>query len=234
MGLICVEIPCPDCGIPPERLCLPKPCDADACWSDADCGAERTCVGDEPWAAEPGRCLAEVTPPRCWSHADCPPQAHCSGASFCPPCVDCLAIEQAGACKANGGVHEVLLYVDDTFMQPGQALRPVWYNFSSQAVYLPGCTTYVLEWLDESTWTWKELGPPAECVWEGVARLVEPGDAWEAMDMALPEPPAWGYGTYRVRGAYWTGCTDGQPISAGCAAGPVEVVSDEIGVGWPM
>jgi hypothetical protein len=229
-GYTCVEIPCPDCGVMPESVCVPEPCGEDGCFTDAHCAAGRVCVGEEFWSGHEGRCLDAIKPPRCWENEDCPSVAYCGGMSYCPPCVDCGMVEAAGTCEPNGGVFGAFLTVDDDFYQPYEALYPVWYNFTNEPIYLGGCTTYSLEVYQNNEWI--NLGPPAVCVWEGVAKKVMPGDAYIAMDYTLPQPPDWSYGLHRVRGGYSTGCDDGQPISSGCQGEPLISVSETFYVGY--
>ena len=85
--------------------------------------------------------------------------------------------------------------------------------------------------MDEVTGGWVVLGPPAECVWEGIAHMLEPGDAFEALEYSLLLEQPETYGSFRVKGQFWTGCLEGQPISsAGCTGGPYEITSDIFGV----
>ena len=227
---ICVEIPCPDCGVMPESVCMPEPCWGSGCFIDEHCDNGLVCVGEDFWGGKQGRCLDEIKPPSCWEPSDCPSMAYCSGMSYCPPCYDCGMAEGAGSCKPNGGIFGAFLTVADDFYQPFEELSPVWYNFTNAPIFLEGCTTYSLEVFKDDEWV--NLGPPAVCVWEGVAKKVEPGEAFQAMGMPLPEPEGWYDSLYRVRGGYWSGCEAGQPISSGCQGDGTFAVSEAFYVGY--
>ena len=227
----CVTPPCPFCGMPPMPICVPKHC-SDACWEQSHCSAGEKCVGASIDAAEMGRCLTPTSPPDCWVDEDCPENATCQGESYSPACVDSGMIEAPGSCVPDFGHEGVVLWVDssDIFLV-GDKAWPVWYNFSQQKVFLAGCTTTTLEKMDEVTGGWVDLGPAAYCFWEGIAHMLEPGDAFEALEYSLLLAQTETYGTFRVKGQFWTGCSEGQPISAGgCTGGPYEITSDTLGV----
>ena len=227
----CVTPPCPFCGMPPMPVCVPKHC-SDACWTQSHCTAGAECVGASIDGAEMGRCLTPPSAPHCWVDQDCPENASCQGGSYAPACVDAGMIEAPGSCVADFGHEEVVLWVDDSdIFLAGDTAWPIWFNFSQQKVFLTGCATTILQKMDPDTDNWVDLGPAAECVWEGIAYMLEPGDALEALEYSIPLAQTEYYGTFRVKGQFWTGCTEDQPISTGgCTGGPYEIASDIFGV----
>lgn len=233
-GYLCLEQPCTMCGMPPEPVCVPEPCPIDGCWFDWDCSPNHWCVGaDFPYGSH-GQCLPKVDPPQCWEDAHCPDSATCEGAIHCPPCYACAMPWAPGHCQAKEGQKAVLLWVDETYYLPGWTVYPVWYNLLDDiTIFLAGCTTFTLE-ESNGDGTWKNLGPLADCVWEGYAVKLEPGDAHPAMSFPTSVQEPDGFGTYRLHGLYWTGCLDDQPISqAQCKAGPMDVFSTPYSVGPP-
>ena len=104
---------------------------------------------------------------------------------------------------------------------PEEAQVPgIWQNRGAEPIWLPGCTTFTVERLDPVTGDWVDIGPTADCLWEGFAVKVEPGNDHE------DGSPAWAIGTERLHGQFWTGCRDGQPLSQSeCAGGPFDVWS---------
>ena len=114
----------------------------------------------------------------------------------------------------------VYLIVDQVAYPEGARIQPTWWNHTDEAIFLAGCTTYSVEEWDEQRETWIDRGPPAVCVWEGYAVKVLPGDAREDFT------GTYAAGTRRLRGQYWLGCLDGEPISeAECEAGPIDIYS---------
>lgn len=135
--------------------------------------------------------------------------------------------EQKGLCISG-----VSLGLDKTTYTAGDKLQPSWSNGTSEAIFLPGCTTYSLEKFDAAKKTWYELGPGAVCAWEGYAVVVAAGESWQAMTLQAPQfttpPDVDGVGTYRLVGQYWTGCQSDPPApisTAGCTGGPFQVIS---------
>ena len=134
-------------------------------------------------------------------------------------------------CEADGAVSctdfpcgpdapGVYLMIDQVLWPEGARVQPTWWNHTDEAIFLPGCTTFSVEELDEDSGEWVDLGPPAVCVWEGYAVKVEP---WESHTDFVD---AWALGVRRLRGEYWRGCLDGEPLSqAQCAEGPFAVYS---------
>lgn len=219
-GCQCREKPCPKCGAPPPWYCVKPPC-ADACWTDEDCEGDLYCASANIDSGLLGRCLWEVEPPECWNHGECPPFSKCHAAAYCPPCFACSVIEKPGTCEADLGTDTVLLWLPDTLYGPGEALSPVWWNFTNSDIYLPGCTTYWIEKQSPFTGSWSTAVPPPLCGWEGLAIKLWQGASHQAMTMTLPNDAQ---GQHRLHGQYWTGCTDIKPISeADCQGGPFDV-----------
>lgn len=232
-GYLCLAEPCTMCGIPPQPVCVPEPCPLDGCWFDWDCQNNQVCVGASFPFGPHGQCLPAVGPPECWEDVDCPGSSTCVGALHCPPCWACAMPWAPGHCEAGPDQGGVLLWVDGGYLITGSQVHPVWYNFTDGAVYLAGCTTYTIE-QKGSGGAWLDLGPPAECFWEGYAVKVEPDGAHEAMTFQAVPKDLSEFGTFRLRGQYWTGCLDDQPISqAQCKGGPLDVLSKEFSVGPP-
>jgi len=232
-GYLCLAEPCMMCGMPPEPVCVPEPCPFDGCWFDWDCAPNQVCVGAAFPYGPHGQCLPQVPPPQCWEDADCPDTTECVGALHCPPCYACGMPWNPGTCQAKEGEDKVLLWVDDAYYLPGSTVHPVWYNLDDTTIFLAGCITFTIE-QSNGDGTWKDLGAPAICGWEGIAVKVEPGGAHQAFSFQTPAQEPDGYGTYRLRGLFWTGCLDDQPISeALCKGGPVDVLSNLYSVGPP-
>lgn len=124
---------------------------------------------------------------------------------------------QAGKCKPS---NTVLLTPDKKQYNVGDEIAPVWENLTSEAIYLPGCTTWGFERKKGDSWEY--LGPMVACFWEGVARKIAPNDTLVAETTSVVSQS----GTYRLRGEYSTGCKDGLPLSqAECTGGPTTVYS---------
>ncbi|MBM4396078.1 MAG: hypothetical protein FJ087_10345 [Deltaproteobacteria bacterium] len=235
-GYLCLEHPCPKCGVPPQSVCVPEPCPIDGCWLPGHCGENERCVGASIIGGELGQCLANVEPPYCWESADCPAGAYCDEAIHCPKCVACAMMTHPGTCRAVEGQEAVVLWVEESIYFPGEQVAPWWYNLADEVAYLNGCETFSIERRDEDTGEWVDKGPPAVCGWEGIARKLGPGDALAAFAFAAPaEGLAGGFGSYRLRGTYRTGCLDDKPLSQSeCKGGPFDVLSPEYMVGYPM
>lgn len=232
-GQICVEQPCPLCGVPPQSFCVLPPCAGNGCYVDADCANGEACYLADIQGGEQGLCLPRpVEAGTCWVDRECPAQSACEGASHCDPCVDCLAIQQAGRCVADDGVDEVLLWLGASMTGPGSTLVPRWFNFTDAAIFLPGCGTYSIQRMEQDG-DWIDLGEPVSCAWEGIAVKVAPGAAHAAFPFTPPVNGGQGWtDNFRLRGDYWTGCAGDLPISgADCTGGPFEVLSDPVYVG---
>lgn len=141
------------------------------------------------------------------------------------PCNTCSCTEDGSVACTEIGCgpmgQRVHLWVWPTTYSGAEMAQPVWFNYSDTAIYLPGCTTYSVEELDPETGIWRDIGPPADCFWEGVAVRVD------AHTRYVDVVDTWVTTTHRLRGSYWTGCTDGQPLSqSGCQGGPITVLSN--------
>jgi hypothetical protein len=228
---LCLEQPCPHCGIPPQSYCVPEPCAIDGCWLDAGCGEAGHCVGADIPSAGIGQCLPDTAPPDCWIDADCPPQAACEDAVHCPRCFACAMMTRPGTCKARPGQEGLVLHVPGGLFSPGEPVVGTWYNLGKPTVWLAGCSTCTLEVKDPVTGAWVDQGPPAMCGVEGVARRLADGDAVSDFPWQAEEGPG-GPATWRLHGQYWTGCKDGLPISqAGCTGGPIDLLGGPFTVG---
>jgi hypothetical protein len=231
-GQICVEQPCPLCGVPPQSFCVLPPCPGNGCYVDADCANGEACYLANIPGGEQGLCLpTPVEAGSCWVDRECPAQAACEGASHCDPCAECLAIQQPGRCVADAGIDEVLLWLGASMTAPGSTLVPLWFNFTDAPVFLTGCSTYSIQRMEQDG-DWIDLGDPVVCIWAGVVRL-DPGDARAAFPFSRTNLGGEGWtDNFRLRGEYWTGCTDDPPSSGpGCTGGPFEVLSDPVYVG---
>lgn len=231
-GQICVEEPCPNCGVPPRSFCVLPPCGGGGCFIDADCGDAEACYVANISAGEQGVCLPRPTVAgNCWVDAECPAEGSCANASFCDPCFECLAVEQPGHCIADDGVDEVLLWLGATMTAPGSTLIPRWFNFTDAPVFLFGCNTYSIQRQDQEG-DWIDLGDPVVCIWAGTVKL-DPGDAHTAFPFGGTNLGGEGWtDNFRLRGEYWTGCTeDLGGGDSGCTGGPFEVLSDEVYIG---
>ena len=111
------------------------------------------------------------------------------------------------------------LVVDHAAYQAGATIDPRWENPTDESIFLPGCTTVLIERDNGSGWD--SLGPPAICAWEGIAVEVASGSTYTEPLVTLTEA-----GTYRFTGSYSFGCTAGEPLSeAACQRGPVPLAS---------
>lgn len=230
-GFDCIELPCDFCGVPPQPVCLPSLCPG-GCYTDGDCWAGNHCVEADPWAGKIGLCLDNTQAPFCWEDADCPDVARCEGALHCPVCVDCDMMTKHGQC-APDNFTGVLLWVKPDMYMPGATVPVAWYNFTAQPVYLPGCSTYNVEWKDESVGEWVDQGATEDCLWEGVAVKIEPGQGFQAQSWFGPGYSEQGWDNYRLSGVYYLGCLDGEPLStAACEVGPLPAVSDVFTVSY--
>lgn len=231
-GLRCEEIPCPKCGMRPQSVCVPLPCLPNGCWTDGDCRDEgRRCYGQQVETATMGACLI---PPSeavgCWTDSECPVDSVCENPVHNDPCRISAAAEFPGTCTGTGAP-EVLLWIADGMYGPGETLFPIWYNFTAEPVFLGGCDTFAIEQKDGDSW--KSLGSTIDCVWEGTAREIAPGQAWRAEDFRAPDDMGSGaMNAYRLSGNYYTGCLSDKPLSQSqCTAGPFPVLSREYSVG---
>jgi hypothetical protein len=217
--LICVTEPCEMCGMLPPGWCVAAPPQG-LCWLDSDCSPtqdqEFVCVGAVLSSGTLGQCAAAPAPSYCWVDGHCPDGAGCVGAALCPPDADCDGPDVQGRCEMPAGQETVLLWTAKTYYFPGATAHPIWFNFTAESIWLPGCTTYTVE--EKQGATWIDLGPPAVCGWEGYALEVKPGDAWEALQTALPGD-VMGFKELRLRGTYALGCDATLPLSdANCAS----------------
>jgi hypothetical protein len=227
-GYECVEAGCADCGIPPSPVCVPAPCSPDGCWIEAHCPDGSRCVGASPTEGRLGQCLADTVPPVCWSESDCPPVANCVDPVHCPVCTACAMVTAPGTCRVPQPPGSPYLWVPGDAFVLGKAIAPAWFNFSAGPVYIQGCTSFTIERLDAATGAWVYEEDPYLCTNEGVARKIEADGALVEFEFAAPSlVPVDGPIEYRLAGQYWTGCTDGLPISgAACQAGPFDVPSN--------
>ncbi len=233
-GQACVRTPCPHCGMLPPAYCVTAPCEG-GCYVDPHCGDGMACHGASVPTGVMGVCEA---PPAeaigCWTSADCPTGAICVGAETCPPCAVCDAEDRPGSCRLQQGQEAVvLLWIPGSMFAPGETLLPIWYDFTDDDIYLPGCSKYSVEKREGMQGEWIDLGPPVMCGWEGIAQRVAAGQAYRDFPLALPpEFETSPYPSWRLHGQYWTGCQPDLPLSAaGCTAGPFDVYSREYTVG---
>jgi hypothetical protein len=111
------------------------------------------------------------------------------------------------------------LVVDSATYSAGATIDPRWENPTDESIFLPGCTTVLIERQNGSGWDL--LGPPAVCAWEGITVDVASGSSYTEPLVTLTEP-----GTYRFTGSYSFGCTADVPLSeAACQRGPIPTAS---------
>lgn len=224
-GFTCQSTPCPACYFGPIAVCVPDLCDG-GCYDDAMCGEDSVCIGDDVPAGLQGACLAKQDPPACWSDEQCPAGAGCTGAVYCQPCETCVQPDQVGTCTPTDPNDSVFLWVPGEIFNGMAEVTPVWFNLGDEAIYLAGCSTYVQQRKSGDPNAWTDKGSEVDCLWEGIARKVEPGSALVVEPFRAPDVSPDGWMESRLHGQYWTGCTDDQPISeADCTAGPFDVYS---------
>jgi hypothetical protein len=234
-GQACVTQPCPHCGARPQSFCVKAPCQPDGCYVDADCRDGGSCYDANIPSGVMGFCeIPDDDPISCWSDSACPGISRCDGLVTCPPCAICDAPNAAGTCRLQDGNQEtVLLHVQYSMVTPGETITATWYNFTSDDIFLSGCSTFSIDLKDSVSGQWVDQGPPFACAIEGIAVHLPAGQAHRTMSFTAPmDGMAGGPATYRLRGQYFTGCIVGQPLSsAKCTNGPFEIDSIEYLVG---
>ncbi|GEM_PF-2829948 len=115
-----------------------------------------------------------------------------------------------------------------------KALQGETLNFSiknnfSEPVFLPGCNEFGVESLDGSNW--QELPALKQCVWEGNAVEIKPGET-KQFSFLLAES-AFTLGRFRVSVSASTGCTPGFPLSSANCKSSLTIKSHEFTVSVP-
>jgi len=87
----------------------------------------------------------------------------------------------------------------------GDAAVAVLHNWLGQPVFLDGCIDFAFEVLEDGRWVY--AGQPIQCVWEGLARPVAPGEVHASRFQAPGRA-----GTWRLRYPIGLGCSDANPL----------------------
>ena len=232
----CWSPPCPKCGAKPTGWCVPT-VTSPLCYDYTGCSSG-VCEAANGMAGLAGYCVDAVKPGSCWPAASsalpqCYEGSTCEGAILCPPWAKCKQAAKPGTCTADmAHADQVDLWVrNGGLVSPGESVTVTWVNLTSKSVFLPGCSTYNVQQGDGNG-GWKDLGPTVACVWEGTAVEVPAGGYVDTMPWTAPNTFTGGaLPMYRLEGTYSTGCTPGQPISAGKCTGSAVVDSSNMTIG---
>lgn len=165
------------------------------------CNSENTISGTTNWI----RC-AEVADCEGYDGSSCSAEGYCADAEG-----QRIEVERAVTLRA---------VVLETSPGGPPGIAAEWTNDTEQPIFLRGCMT-ADGWYREGS-EWLEYGAFAQCVVEGTAVEVAPGESH--LDMT-GLPPERGDGVWRLVGPYGVGCTPGETLSAGECTTMFEVTS---------